>query len=104
MTIRPSGKFFYILTDYEHIMAHIFDLKRRSFTRSEILGDLANLGPHCEMVSDAFGRRYGSGGYPLTAASLKPSSSPQGGCSSVVERQLPKLYVAGSIPATRSNT
>jgi hypothetical protein len=26
------------------------------------------------------------------------------GCSSVVERQLPKLHVVGSIPIARSNT
>ncbi len=31
-----------------------------------------------------------------------PATATESGCSSVVERQLPKLNVAGSIPATRS--
>ena len=38
--------------------------------------------------------------YSLTLGSLEPE---KGGSSSVVERQLPKLNVAGSIPVSRSN-
>ena len=68
-------------------------------------GEAARRGPGALSAADADpdGRAIGGGGFPGSAPSAKIETQPPSGSNSVVESQLPKLLVAGSIPVSRSN-
>ena len=74
--------------------------------KSQLLYQLSYAPPRgCRRCRQDGGERQASGGLlgtPCHTPSM-PLFLASGGCSSVVERQLPKLYVVGSIPITRSS-